>query len=186
VPAWIAPGVAGAAELDRRFSAQAERRPASAGAHYATEIRAGFDHPVATIEAEEHVEHGRRIGIPLRHPFLDPRLVRLLSAVRPADLNDHRRSKAPLRDLVARELPGLGFETQRKPIAAGYVSNLVSEAGPSAYERLGGLRALAEMGVVDPAGTDGLVGAVRAGSDRLAPYRLWEALSLEAWARPRL
>jgi asparagine synthetase B (glutamine-hydrolysing) len=186
VPDWIAPGAAGADELDRRFSAVAERRPASVGAHYATETTNGFDHPVATTEAEEHAEEGRRIGVPLRHPFLDPELVRLLCGARVDDLNDGRRSKAPLRALVAEEFPGLGFESQRKPIAAGYVSSLVSESGPRAYARMGGPRALAELGVVDPAGTDRLVDVVVGGSDRVAPYRLWEVLCLEAWARPRL
>jgi asparagine synthetase B (glutamine-hydrolysing) len=186
VPGWIAPGAAGAAELDRRFSAAAELRPASAGAHYATETRNGFDHPVATTEAEEHVEEGRRVGVPLRHPFLDPELVRLLCAARVEDLNDGRRSKAPLRGLVSQQLPGLGFESQRKPIAAGYVSGLVGDSGPGAYARMGGPRALAELGVVDRTGTDRLVDSVRAGSDRVAPYRLWEVLCLEAWARSRV
>jgi asparagine synthetase B (glutamine-hydrolysing) len=186
VPAWIAPGAAGAEELDRRFSAVAERRPASTGAHYGTEVRNGFDHPVATTEAEEHAEEGRRVGVPLRHPFLDPELVQLLCGARVEDLNDGRRSKAPLRALVAKEFPRLGFESQRKPIAAGYVSGLVSHSGPRAYARMGGPWALAELGVVDPAGTDRLAEAVTAGSDRVAPYRLWEVLCLEAWARPRL
>ncbi len=187
LPTWLAPGEAGRSEVAARLAAAAERRPRRPGSVYADEIRAGLEQQVVSAEAEEFVEHGRRIGAPLRHPFLHPELVETLCAARPEDLTDGSRSKAPLRALVADSLPGLGFESQRKPIAAGYVANLIAGSGIAAYRRLGGPLALAELGVVDRLGADGLVESIRAGSaGPREPYRLWDILCLEAWARPRL
>jgi asparagine synthase (glutamine-hydrolysing) len=187
IPEWVAPGAEGEAEIDRRAELFAALRPRRLGARYADETRQGLVHPIVSTESEEHVEHGRRLGAPLRHPYLDPALAKLLCAARPSDLTEESRSKAPLRALVDEAFPGLGFGAQRKPVAAHYVADLMTSMGLEALRRLEGPLALAQLGVVDPAGVGAMADALAGGrADWLAPYRLWEVLCLEAWARPRM
>jgi asparagine synthase (glutamine-hydrolysing) len=183
-PSWIAPDPA----LRRTMVERAEQRMSAEqpAEYYARELKLGLDHPLVSMRMEERFESGRQIGLQILNPFWDADLVEFLYRVSPAMKNRGGRSKALIRPLLAREIPGLGLERQRKVEAFGFYRAIDAAEGASAWEAMGGTSALGALGVVDER-------ALRSAVEffLLAPltndsFRLWHVLNHEAWTRSHM
>src|SRR4029450_4705087 len=120
-------------------------------------------------------------------PFLDADIIDFLCRTPPELLIRGGRSKAVVRQMLARRFPELGFESQRKLVANAFSRPLVTSEGARLWKTMGGTPALVEAGIVDPAKAERIVQEVFARQAEGAyAYRLWDMLSLEGWLRARL
>ena len=152
---------------------------------YVSTGRQLLDHPVAAMEVEESFEAGRRAGIPETDPFRDADLVDFLYRTPPDLLNRGGRSKGPVRQMLARRFPGLGYQRQKKVQAGAYLMGILHKEGRRAWERLGGAPALAALGIVDPKALAAKAEALLSGRRGGEVYRILDVLTLEAWLQPR-
>jgi asparagine synthase (glutamine-hydrolysing) len=178
-PSWIAPERALRRSMDER--ALAAQRPPSGRDLYWREMDEALDHPLTSLEVEETYESGRRTGVPVLQPFWDADLVRFLVRTPPELLNRGGRSKSVVRDMVARQVPGLGFERQRKVSATSVALGAMFEAAEPAWRQLGGVPCLGELAIVDAGLLESEMKRIVAERDRRNAYRLWYALTVEAW-----
>jgi hypothetical protein len=149
---------------------------------YIEEIQASLDHPLVSMESEELFEQGRRVGVALLHPFMDSDLVEFLCRTPPELLNQGGRSKGLVRGILARRLPGFGFETQRKVVATNFGHQVVAQESLPAWRQYGGVPSLTEVGAVDEARIQELLEAA-SGSSMSDRLRLWDLLSSDVWFR---
>jgi asparagine synthase (glutamine-hydrolysing) len=187
IPPWIAPDPALRAQVVQRLEAhweagQAARRDVS---FYQREVRDKLDDVREWMKAEESFWQGRRLGIPIHHPLLDADLVELLIHTRPHVRSRGDFSKALLRERVARRLPGLGFERQRKGNHLDFYLRCIEVGLARARAAIGNDWALAALGVLDPARLDVLLDDPVAVDGRRAWGRVREILTAEAWVRAR-
>lgn len=183
-PAWVAPGP----DLRQALEARAARAltPTSPSqGFYVQEIRTGMDHPLMSMELEETFEFGRRHGLRVQHPYWDADLIELLYRTPPHLLNQGGRSKALVRRSVARRFPLLGFDRQKKVVATDFYRTTLAREGAAAWRSLGGVQALADMGIVNSRATEEAFAAMLNGSKTHGVYRIWDILSTEAWVRAR-
>ena len=135
-PAWLAPEASLRRTLDERALA-ALPEPRTKGLYW-RELDEALDHPLTSLEVEETYETGRRSGVPVVPPFWDADLISFLVRTPPELLNRGGRSKGVVRDMVARQVPGFGFERQRKVSASGVATATVldtARAGLGAARR---------------------------------------------------
>lgn len=191
-PSWLAPDAALRRELDARLEARldARERELEPGGRYPLYVRAGrhyLNHPLTAMDHDEDFEAGRRLGLPrgLAHPYWDADLVMHLDRTSPWTLLQGGRDKGLVRETVHRRFPGVGFLGHRKVTATGFFSGVVGAEGPGVLGRLGGLRALADLGVVDRHILDAQVAADVACGRLAESSRAWEVLNLETWLRAR-
>jgi hypothetical protein len=171
---WIAPGAALRHEIYERYERMLDRRASA------------LDSPIIAVELEEFFESGRRLGVRLLHPLWDPDLTSFLARV-PGDVMIRGgRSKALVRNSLARRFPGLGFERQRKLTATNFYRSIVVDEGRRAWQALGGASALAALEVVDEGRLNRYMTQLFVGDDPMNQYRIWHLLSAEVWARRRL
>jgi asparagine synthase (glutamine-hydrolysing) len=184
-PDWVAPGE----DLRRELHRRAEQtilptRPENG--FYLREMRQSLEHPLQSIEMENSFEQSRRTGATLRHPFWDPDLVDFLFRIPPRLLNQGGRTKGMVRDVIARRFPDLGFERHRKVFAYGFFGSVVKTQAPAAWNRLGGGKTLARLGVVDQQRVETLAARLFSGEEPGELYRIWDILHLEAWVQARV
>ena len=182
---WVAPD----AELRRQMDDRALRvlppaRPGSGG-FYDRELQVALTHPLVAMEYEEHFEFGQRVGVTMAHPYLDADLVQLLYGVSPLALTAGGRTKGLVRDAVARRFPDLGFEGHKKVNANSFYKSVLEREGPLAWEKAEGVRALADLGVIDPNVFGRVIADLFAGRRPHDNYLVWNVLNLNAWARAR-
>jgi asparagine synthase (glutamine-hydrolysing) len=188
IPGWVAPDPALRRELVDRAKANVPER-LKPGRVYRTEMNQALDHALVAMELEEAFECGRRLGMRFGHPFWDADLLTFLYRTPPELLNQGGRSKGLVRGMLARRFPELGFERHRKITGTPAVRTMFTLEGEAAWRKMGGVTALAKMGVLDEAGTSRLLGGVLNENTRKSPeknanaYRIWDILALEAWAR---
>jgi asparagine synthetase B (glutamine-hydrolysing) len=183
-PEWVAPDPLLRAAIDERALVRPKTR---FGDFYMSEVRETLDHPLVAMEMEEVFENSRRFGVRLGQPFLDADIIDFLCRTPPELLIRGGRSKAVVRQMLARRFPELGFERQRKLVANAFSRPLVTSEGARLWKSMGGVPALAEAGIVDPVQAEQIVQEVFARQAEGAyAYRLWDMLSLEAWLRARL
>jgi hypothetical protein len=182
MPAWIAPDPELRAQIDERAErVLAPSQPAN-GSFYEQEMRTALDHALISLEHEESVEFGRRLGVTFMHPYCDADLVELLYRMPPSLLYRGGRSKGLVRDTVARRFPALGFDRQRKVNATGFYLDILQREGAQAWAAVEHGKALAALGVVDgPRLVDTMSGLIAGGAPR-DRYRIWSILNLAAWA----
>ena len=181
-PGWVAPDPALRHEMDRRADREVDagRGPKPPG-FYLGNIRAIFTAVGRSMEMEESFELGRNVGVRVLQPFWDADLVTFLYRTPPDFLVWNGRTKGPIRRFLAERLPGLGFETQRKVTVGTSWRDMMTAEVPDAWQKMGGLKALPALGLVD-----------RAALERSMAKRSWNAFSLtstlnvEAWLRSRL
>jgi asparagine synthase (glutamine-hydrolysing) len=178
-PRWLAPDPALRRSMNER--ALAARRPPTGRDLYWREMDEALDHPLTSLEVEETHESGRRTGVPVLQPFWDADLVRFLVRTPPELLNRGGRSKSVVRDMVARQVPGLGFERQRKVSATNVATGTVFETAGHAWRRLGGVPCLGALAIADPVRLESEMKRIVAERDRRNAYRLWYAFTVEAW-----
>ena len=183
-PPWVLPDPELRLQLLERHHRLHES--ARGGSHYLRQVRRALDNPIVAMELEETFERARWLGVPILHPFLDADLAAFLYVTPPKFLMRGGRSKGLIREYLARRFPELGFERQRKLNANTFFSETLVREGREIWRELGGARALASLGVVDPVGLDAMMQRLFAGDDPRESFRIWYVLSLEAWARTRM
>jgi hypothetical protein len=105
-----------------------------------------------------------------------------LCRIHPRVLDRGGRTKGLVREQVAARFPGLGFERHKKVSASRYFSDTVAAEAPLAWDRLGGVRTLARLGIVDARKAEAAARADVGQVIRSGNCRVWEMLTLEAWA----
>jgi asparagine synthase (glutamine-hydrolysing) len=183
-PAWVAPDAGLMRQLYERHEHRV-RRPHPAG-FYVGEMRRALDNPLIALQLEELHTRGARLGMPLLHPFWDADLASFLYRTPPEFLMRGGRSKGLVRESLARTFPELGFDRHKKVTATSFFNSVVLREGRPAWERLGGPRALARLGVVDADGANAYANRVFAENLAAEASQIWYLLSLEAWLRTRI
>jgi Asparagine synthase len=136
------------------------------------------------VEMEETFEQGRRVGAAIRAPYWDADLLELLYRMPVEVLNRGGRAKGLVRDALARRFPDLGLQRQRKVISVRFTTSLLFREAAGAWAAVGGVRALADAGVVDPKGSEQAVESfLTGGADTRNMQALWDILNLEVWLR---
>ena len=183
-PAWISRDSALRTEqLERARFQLTPARPK--GGFYSRESRQSIGRSLTSWLFEEQFLLGRPRGIRYVHPYWDPDVVSHVYRTRPDQLNAGNRTKAPVRGILARRFPTLGFERQRKVGALDFFSNLVRRQAPPVAAQVGDFAGLASLGVVDPAQTRAYVD--RAWQDSaLHTGAAWNIINMEAWVRRHL
>lgn len=142
--------------------------------------RQPFDNPEAWAGHEELYEIGRRFGVRLLTPFWDAELINLLARTPPELLVKGGR-KGPARRRLVSRFPGLGFEEPGGGYSDPFLERLMENEGPSAWKTLGGVPALAELGIADAERLTGLAEQAFAGRWSRSALDLWIVLSVESW-----
>jgi asparagine synthase (glutamine-hydrolysing) len=185
-PSWLAPDSTLRAQLDRREVARWNPGVDESASFHQRNVRWKLDDPGRSMAAEESFLLAQRIGVQMQLPFWDADLIALLVRTRHKVLSGGGRAKALIRAPLARRFPELGFERQRKlPSRYSLWSHTSAQASP-ALQKLGGLRALAELGVVNPTLGVSLASDLRDGSWQGGPKLLFDLLNLEVWSQAHL
>ncbi|HYR76606.1 MAG TPA: asparagine synthase-related protein [Pyrinomonadaceae bacterium] len=183
-PKWLAAEASLRIELDQRREEQHKNSEHDSESLYIREMRKALDHPMISFDQEENFEIYRRAGVRLLQPYWDADLVELLFRTPPFLLNHGGRTKGLVRASLARRFPNLGFEQQKKVVATNFYASTVYEGARKVRQRIGRLRALGEMGIVDEQGAETALDQFLAqGEDPKATYHFWNVLNLESWAR---
>jgi len=187
-PAWLAPDPELRREMDRQSEVgrQVAGRTRGPGGFYFRELYRALDHPLTTLELEEMFESGRRLGLRVLMPFWDAELVRLLCRVPPRLLNQGGRSKGLVRPMLEQRFPHLDFGTQKKVVSLEFFRSTMLNEGERAWRSMGGVPALAELGIVDAVSVGRAVREILDNRRLGEAFRIWDVLNLEAWLRPRL
>jgi asparagine synthase (glutamine-hydrolysing) len=184
IPTWLAPDPAVRQTLIRRAE---EYPPLPRGqSFYVREMRRAFDHPLVSWEFEETFENGQHLGVTIQSPFLDADVVAFLCRVPPALLNRGGVAKGLVRQMVAEQFPGLGFERQKKVLATNFFLDRMLKEGAHAWQVLGGVPALGQLGLVDEAAVRLAVETILTQRQAGQAFRVWDLLNLESWVRPRI
>lgn len=193
MPEWMAPDPALAAEMTRR--ARHYGAIESESFKFAEDKFPFLEHQLGSMEREEAFERGRRLGTETFMPFWDADLDRFLARVPPHLMNQGYWSKGLVRAPLARRFPNAGFETQKKVLSTTLATRLITEQLPGAWEGMGGIKVLAEAGVVDP---DRLTSDVEKRLELLTrpeggkstvlgramtTHEIWTVLNVESWLR---
>src|SRR6185369_2050477 len=117
--------------------------------YYLREMLLSLDHPLVAQEMEENCQIERRLGMRIHQSYWNAEIVELLYRIPPRILNHGDRSKGLVREMVNRRFPNLGFGSQKKVTATNFFDSLVKEQATLSLRKLGGLRKLAELGIVD-------------------------------------
>jgi asparagine synthetase B (glutamine-hydrolysing) len=171
---WLVDDPALLAQILERYEAAAPR------------LRESLDSPHTARDFEESFERARMLGLRTAHPLWDVDLTAFLERLPPESLIYGGRSKALVRYSLARRFPDLGFETQRKAAATSVFKSCMFEQAPDAWRELGGVKALAELGVVDKARTERRIEQLLGDGETWHNYWVWYVLTIEAWLRPRV
>jgi asparagine synthase (glutamine-hydrolysing) len=190
-PDWLAPDAALRRQLDERFEQDVERRmrepePSGPFGFYLRGSPPNFVNPFRSMLREEDDEAGRRLGVRLRSPYWDAEVVHFLGRTPPELLLRGGREKGLVRESVARRFPDLGFERHRKASSVGFFRSILHAEGEPAWRKMGGVSALAALGVVEGKAMSAVLNRCLSDPDPHVANRLWELLSLEAWVRPRV
>jgi asparagine synthase (glutamine-hydrolysing) len=184
-PAWVAPSADLRIEQQRR--AEAALPPADPpGGFYARESRTCLDNTLVSWEREEQFQFGRRTGVRLLHPFWDADLLAHVYRLPPSFLNRGGRSKALVRDTLARRFPALGFERQRKVSAVTFFQSLLAGQLPALVDSMTDLSGLASSEVIDSTAAQAALRATVANPSRQtirSLHKAWELVNLESWVR---
>jgi hypothetical protein len=185
-PVWVSPEP----ELQRELKARMERwteesleesEPTGEYGFYLAAPSVPFLHPLRSMEMEEFFLT-RASGLEERQPFWDPDLIQFLCRIHPRMLDRGGRTKGLVRQQIGQRFPEVGFERHRKVSASSFFSKSVAAEAPAVWGRLGGVRTLSKLGIVDAGKAEE---AARADVGRIARSgncRVWEMLNLEAWA----
>jgi asparagine synthetase B (glutamine-hydrolysing) len=183
-PAWIAPSQQLKSEQARRALAKVvDARPV--GGFYARELRAFVDDPLMSLFFEEQHELGQEAGVQFQHPYWDADLVEHMYRTPPEVLTRGNRTNGLVRAAVDRRFPGFGFKVQRKVLALSFFANMASKEARKLAPHYTDFAALADLGVVEPAGARAFV----EGSFDSTPRTMvqgWRLVTLESWARAQL
>jgi asparagine synthase (glutamine-hydrolysing) len=191
VPTWVAPDTALRAELRLCLEKEVELqfgKVFTRGRYgfYMSDAMESYIHPTVSSDREEDFEIGKLAGQRLDHPYWDARLIRILYEIPPEWLAYNGRSKGFVRGPIAERFPGLGLERKKKVSSLDFGRELMRREVPPAWERLGGLKALSELGVVDPGILDVEKSDIVPNANVQQLHRLWFLLNMESWVRAKI
>ncbi len=180
---WLAPDRALAAALAER-AGRAPRATAGTGdGAYAETLRRLLISPLALLELDQ----GHALDGPGRLPpapaVLRPRPARSRPPA-PSRSADRGRADEGAAAAAARRAPARCRAATRKVDFGRALHRLLRPELRRAWPAMRGARALADLGIVEPASLDRLMGRYLAGDDALG-MRAWLLLSTEAWLRAR-
>jgi asparagine synthetase B (glutamine-hydrolysing) len=179
--AWsLPPDPALRALVDERRREPEPLETAPGERRYATALRRLPRAPYLALEHDQAHAWARRSGFRLLLPYYDRDVVELGLRTHPEDLLAGGRAKAPLRRLVAERLPAVALPPRKRDFT-GSADQVLRAGGRRAWDRLGGPRMLADLGVVDPAGVRAMMERYFAGGDGWRGA--WLVLSTEHWLR---
>ena len=186
-PDWVAPDADLGRQLRERMEAWTdasldEPEPSGPYGFYLATFPHGFLHPLRSLDQEEAFASRRRNGLRELQPFWDPDLIQFLCRIHPRVLDRGGRTKGLVREQVAKRFPGLGFERHRKVSASRFFSETVAREAPRAWDRLAGVPTLVKLGIVDAKKAESAARADVGRIIRSGNCRVWEMLTLEAWA----
>ena len=192
-PPWLAPDPELKKQLRERFELTQEKRrkwaePSGPYGFFFSAAPVALIRPSQAMEFEESFDLSRRTGLVELAPYWDADLVEFVNRIPPMALDKGGRSKALVRDTVAKRFPGLGFDRQRKVSAFNYFGDVLDTEGPAVWSRLGGVSSLSEMGIVNLGTAVPPCFSDRAESqfDRIIHmHRMIEIMQVEAWLRAR-
>ncbi len=181
LPRWLAP--------DERLRAALQERldtPAFVSQSLAEEDREStLRHPEVSMYFEDWFTTGRRVGIPVLHPFWDVDVVALLYSASPEVLQLGGHPKGLAVTLVKRRLATLGDHWPRKAAADVFLEQILAEGLAGAWSSIGGLRTLGELGIVDAKALEEAIQADE--SEKRLPLReAWAIVTSESWLRTRI
>jgi asparagine synthetase B (glutamine-hydrolysing) len=187
LPDWLVPDCQLRAELvDCLTMARRCERLArnAAPSLYDHEAQRGLWHPVVQAEVENKTWMSEAIGARVLEPYWDADVVELLYRTPPAILSEGGLAKGILHHLLREVSPGFAIPRQNKgALAPLYVNRVGPEAG-NAWRAMGGVPALADLGLVEPGRLEARVQQILRGAR--PPRELWlipHVLSVEAWVR---
>jgi hypothetical protein len=189
MPEWVAPDPEILEQMLSRAEQGRDRLEWDrSGSFYLQQGRICLDHSIVSMEMEEVFENGRSMDMRVLMPYWDPDLVDLLYRVPPDVLDRGDRSKALVRETLAKRFSGLGLDRQKKVIASRYFTSVMLGQGSRIWDRIGGAQglALAELGLVDPTRLDEFAGRAFNSKDVRLANRIWNVLNFESWVRPRI
>lgn len=185
-PTWLAPDSALRLEFDRRREEEHARKPTTKSIYF-RDVRPALDHPIVSWEAEEVFEVYQRLGMRMLPPYWDADVIELLYRTPPLLLLHNGRNKGLVRASLARRFPDLGFAQHRKIEATNFYASLMYRNGREIWDRLGGLRTLSELGIVDENKLRPKVERLLAGrQEGKNAHSVWTILNLETWARSHI
>lgn len=124
---------------------------------------------------------GRRLGLKIVYPFLDPDLAALTWSLPPQLIRDQGREKAILREALADLLPASVYERTDKAEALALLHGGLSGSIESIRMiACGG--PLADLGIIRPSRLVAAIDRYIAGDHSLAPA-LWATISVDGWLR---
>ena len=184
-PDWVAPDPTLRREINQRAVDSQLKKPERHQSFYYGQW--DLDHPLVSMSMETDFESWRRTGVRELMPYWDADLVDFLYRTPPEFLIRGERSKALVRQTVARRFPGLNFERQKKVVGFNFFTNLMLEEGPHLWREMEGAPALAELGIVDATVVDSAVSELLSGTQPwYEAQRIRDIALLEGWLRPRL
>lgn len=189
LPAWLCPDDALRSELLERLLARRSpgltttgERPRSYYRHYLRSLDNAYLHH--EFETAFHIETW--CGLRLLSPYHDRRLVTFLNRIAPETLIHGGRYKGLLRPVVAKALPGLGLEDQRKHYPRSQQERKLADLrGEMASAWAASpLTTLEDLGIVSGPGVRAANGAIaQLGFADLA--RVYALMSAERWVQGR-
>jgi asparagine synthase (glutamine-hydrolysing) len=183
-PPWLVPA-------DDDLLARLERRPlevppvetAPGEGAYVRGMRRLPQSPTFSMEFEQSHAWAEQARVRFLFPYFDRDLVELSLRIPPAHLVAGGRAKAPLRRLVAEQLPSVAMPT-RKVLFGQLFDRLFRLHGRRAWAALGGPLVLGELGIVDPPRVSALMEDYFSGVAQRS-VEPWLLLSMELWLRAR-
>jgi asparagine synthase (glutamine-hydrolysing) len=188
IPSWLAPDPALREDVFARWDkgVTESKGSSSKGSFYKRDILGIVDHPLTVLYAEEEFELSQRIGLPILLPFYDPEVIRFLARTPPHLRGQGGRFKGLLRTLLHQHFPSLGYDRQEKPYANDFFGNALHTGLKQSWKELGGVQALADLGIVDGALVERQVADLMTTSSGLSEgtlKSLWPTLCSEVWVR---
>ena len=183
IPNWLAPDL----ELRKNLCERAEKNIQELnGSFYQREIFGQIlNHPLTALYKEDNFESSRRTGVLMLEPFYDPEVIKFLVRMPPWLRSRGGRYKGLLRQILHQRFPHLGYDRQRKPYATNFNAVRVVGGAKRLWPTLKGTRALADLGVVNASGIDGLITEIIEQGQLRQTRRLWMTLCAEVWVRSR-
>ncbi len=183
LPAWLAPDP----HLRRalvELAIDALPNPAPR-ALYERDKRKLIGHARLGLLMEEWYEDGRSRGVRILEPLLDAALVEFLYHVPPKVLLRGGQTKWLARGTLEPLLPGLVPQWPKPVYADRFWIALMAREGANAWRRLGGVHALAELGVVHPKQFASAL-EIAFSKDFSTATQVWATCTLESWLRARV
>jgi asparagine synthetase B (glutamine-hydrolysing) len=180
-PAWVAPDPELRAEQRLRAESGLTASDPPNG-FYIREARICLDHPLVSWLGEEQFEMGKRFGVRILNPYMDPDVVDLCFRSMPHLFVVGGWTKGLVRGTVARRFPGLELERQRKVVSVPFYQSLLLREWAALINMAGDFPALSASGIVDGRPMGAYVRAERRPA-RMARMFLW--IGAEMWVRSR-